>query len=185
VNGGGGVWLRPLALAASLILAWLPAGASTNTYYEGACKYIDAGGVLKFDGVCFITFGVQNSYYVDSDEQPGGYNAGAAYFDLLFPNGARVSVIELTWYQNGDPVDADLDPRDFLQALVNRKPAAIVARPFEQNQRGPSTTVAITVENEVFIFDACGEVCGEAQYDVDGQSLWELGEDGWLAIRGE
>ena len=175
--------LRSLALVAMLILAWQPAGASTNTYYEGACKYIDAGGVLKFDGVCFITFGVQNDISGDSGEQHAGYTAGGAYFSLLFPNGSRVGVTILTWYRNGDPVDEVLDPGEFLQALVNGQTASVAERPFEPDQQGPATTVAITGENEVFIFDACGESCPESQYQVNGKSLWMLGEDGWLAIQ--
>ena len=176
---------RAIFLTTALILTSLPAAASTNTYYEGACKYIDAQGVLRFDGVCFITFGVQNSYFADSDEQPAGYNAGAAYFHLLFSNGTQVSVTELTWYRNGDPVNEDLDPRDFTQGFVNRMPAIIAARPFAPDQQGPATTVAITEQNEIFIFDACGEACPESQYEVNGQSLWELRDDGWLAIRGK
>lgn len=175
---------RALLLAVALALAGLPAGASTNTYYEGACKYIDARGAPKFDGVCFITFGVQNSYFAGDEGQPAGYEAGAAYYSLLFPNGARVSVTALTWYRNGDPVDEDLDPRDFVQALVNGLPAAIAERPFAPDQQGPMTTVAITGENEVFVFDACGEACPDSQYEINGRPLWELGEDGWLEIRG-
>ncbi|MFQ5566336.1 MAG: hypothetical protein ACE5EU_08240 [Paracoccaceae bacterium] len=182
---GGRPTLRAIVLAASLGLAGPPAVASTNTYYEGACKYIDAQGVLRFDGVCFITFGVQNSYSGDDVGRPAGYAAGAAYFDLLFPNGAQVGVVELTWYITGEPVDEDFDPRDAPQGFVNRKPATIAARPFEPGRRGPATMVAITIENEVFIFDGCGEGCLESQYEINGRSLWELGEDGWLAIRGK
>ncbi len=140
--------VRAILLTTALILTSLPAAASTNTCCEGACKYIDAQGVLRFDDVCFITFGVLNSCFADSDEQPARYNAGAACFHLLFPNGTQVSVRELTWYRNADPVNEDLDPRDFTQGFVNRMPAIFAARRFALDQQGPATTVAITEEPE-------------------------------------
>jgi len=182
-RGRGKLMLRAIILAACLGLASLPAGASTNTYYEGACKYIDAQGEIRFDGVCFITFAVQNSYFGEDSGQPAGYAAGAAFYSLLFANGTRAEVVELTWYRTGDPAEENFDPRDAPQGYVNRKPATIAARPFEPGQQGPATMVAVTGENEVFIFDACGEACPESQYEVNGRSLWELREDGWLEIR--
>ena len=80
-------------------------------------------------------------------------------------------------------MDVDLDPGEFLQALVNGHTASVAERPYWPDQQGPATTVAGTEENKVLIFDACGEACPENQYRVNGQSLWMLGEDGWLAVQ--
>jgi len=180
----GAVGLISAALLAVLFLS-SHTQASTNTYYPGACKYIDASGALKFDGVCFITFGVQNDYYGDGGGQHQGFTAGAAFYDLLFPNGARDGVTILSWYPAGDSVDQYAAPTTFPRALVNRTAASVAERPFEPDQRGPATTVAILAENEVFIFDACGENCPDEKYQANGAYLWSLGEDGWLAIQGE